>query len=138
MYLSLPLVFDSCNNLIVHYLCHYNTQLQQGFWRRNTYNSVCRNVEKALQRGENIFYIQISWELADRRERKLLEKDIKQEFEAIKCFKVFQEKSVMQNTRFLWKTLNQSETTLKSLYFSKACSTSSQGHLIFLCFLWVF
>lgn len=86
--------------------------------------------KKHYKGGKKFFTYKYLESWADRRERKLLEKDIKREFEAIKCFKVFQEKSVMQNTRFLWKTLSQSETTLKSLYFSKACSISSQGHLI--------
>lgn len=51
-------------------------------------------------KGKNIFTYKYldSWQKG---ERKLLEKDIKQEFKAINCFLVFQEKCIMQNTKFL-------------------------------------
>jgi len=54
---------------------------------------------KSTMKGKNIFTYKYlhSWQKGER----ILEKDIKQEFEAIKSFLVFQERSVMQNTRFL-------------------------------------
>lgn len=59
--------FDSCNNLIVHYLYGHNVQLQQWFWslRGNTYINLFHTTVFIVGRNES------KWEL--------LEKCIKQE-----------------------------------------------------------
>ena len=66
-HLFLSVDFDSCNNLIVHYLYGHNVQLQQWFWslRGNTYINLFHNTVFIVGRNES------KWEL--------LEKCIKQE-----------------------------------------------------------